>query len=120
MQRFIVTGGLGFIGSNLLETLLKLDQRIIGLDNFIIEKPEWLVHLEENNNKILWNIVFCKVNTHRRSFGVRYVCLVSTDMKRRYSSRLKPATLPVETIHSHIILSTKNSPTQIKATARTA
>ena len=24
----------GFIGSNLLETLLKLDQRVVGLDNF--------------------------------------------------------------------------------------
>ena len=29
-----MTGVAGFIGSNLLETLLKLDQRVIGLDNF--------------------------------------------------------------------------------------
>jgi UDP-N-acetylglucosamine 4-epimerase len=31
---WVVTGPAGFIGSNLLEQLLKLDQRVIGLDNF--------------------------------------------------------------------------------------
>lgn len=31
---WLVTGIAGFIGSNLLETLLKLDQKVIGLDNF--------------------------------------------------------------------------------------
>ncbi len=30
---WLVTGVAGFIGSNLLETLLKLDQRVVGLDN---------------------------------------------------------------------------------------
>ena len=33
-QTWLVTGVAGFIGSNLLETLLKLDQRVVGLDNF--------------------------------------------------------------------------------------
>ncbi len=31
---WLITGVAGFIGSNLLEALLKLDQRIVGLDNF--------------------------------------------------------------------------------------
>jgi len=31
---WLVTGVAGFIGSNLLETLLKLDQKVTGLDNF--------------------------------------------------------------------------------------
>jgi UDP-N-acetylglucosamine 4-epimerase len=31
---WLVTGAAGFIGSNLLEALLKLNQRVIGLDNF--------------------------------------------------------------------------------------
>lgn len=33
-RTWLVTGVAGFIGSNLLETLLKLNQRVIGLDNF--------------------------------------------------------------------------------------
>ncbi len=33
-KTWLITGVAGFIGSNLLETLLKLDQKIIGLDNF--------------------------------------------------------------------------------------
>lgn len=33
-KAWLITGVAGFIGSNLLETLLKLDQRVVGLDNF--------------------------------------------------------------------------------------
>jgi UDP-N-acetylglucosamine/UDP-N-acetylgalactosamine 4-epimerase len=33
-RKWLVTGCAGFIGSNLLETLLDLDQTVIGLDNF--------------------------------------------------------------------------------------
>ncbi|OWT74769.1 MULTISPECIES: NAD-dependent epimerase/dehydratase family protein [unclassified Achromobacter] len=33
-RKWLITGCAGFIGSNLLETLLKLDQTVVGLDNF--------------------------------------------------------------------------------------
>ncbi len=33
-RTWLVTGVAGFIGSNLLETLLKLNQKVVGLDNF--------------------------------------------------------------------------------------
>jgi UDP-N-acetylglucosamine 4-epimerase len=33
-KTWAITGVAGFIGSNLLETLLKLEQRVVGLDNF--------------------------------------------------------------------------------------
>ena len=33
-RRWLVTGAAGFIGSNLVETLLALDQTVVGLDNF--------------------------------------------------------------------------------------
>ena len=37
-RAWLVTGAAGFIGSNLVETLLKLDQRVVGLDNFATGK----------------------------------------------------------------------------------
>ena len=37
-RTWLVTGAAGFIGSNLVETLLKLDQRVVGLDNFATGK----------------------------------------------------------------------------------
>ncbi|WP_375147434.1 NAD-dependent epimerase/dehydratase family protein, partial [Vibrio parahaemolyticus] len=33
-KTWLVTGVAGFIGSNLLEKLLKLNQTVVGLDNF--------------------------------------------------------------------------------------
>jgi UDP-N-acetylglucosamine 4-epimerase len=44
LQTWLVTGVAGFIGSNLLEALLKLDQRVVGLDNFSTGKRK---NLEE-------------------------------------------------------------------------
>lgn len=39
-QKWLITGVAGFIGSNLLERLLKLNQTVIGLDNFLTGKEE--------------------------------------------------------------------------------
>lgn len=39
-KRWLVTGAAGFIGSNLLEELLHLDQQVVGLDNFSTGKRE--------------------------------------------------------------------------------
>ena len=33
-KTWLITGVAGFIGSNLLENLLKINQRVVGLDNF--------------------------------------------------------------------------------------
>jgi UDP-N-acetylglucosamine 4-epimerase len=43
-KTWLVTGVAGFIGSNLLESLLKLNQRVVGLDNFSTGKRK---NLEE-------------------------------------------------------------------------
>lgn len=43
-KTWVITGVAGFIGSNLLETLLRLDQRVVGLDNFSTGKR---VNLDE-------------------------------------------------------------------------
>ncbi len=36
---WLITGVAGFIGSNLLESLLNMNQRVIGLDNFYSGNP---------------------------------------------------------------------------------
>ena len=33
-QRWLVTGAAGFVGSHLCDTLLRLDQQVVGFDNF--------------------------------------------------------------------------------------
>ena len=38
-RRWVVTGAAGFIGSNLVQCLLQLGQRVVGLDNFMTGKP---------------------------------------------------------------------------------
>ncbi|WP_319549802.1 NAD-dependent epimerase/dehydratase family protein [Desulfogranum marinum] len=55
---WLVTGVAGFIGSNLLETLLKLNQRVVGLDNF---STGFQHNLDEVKTKVTaqqWN-AFC-------------------------------------------------------------
>lgn len=55
-KTWLVTGVAGFIGSNLLETLLRLNQRVVGLDNFAtghqrnLDEVQSLVPPEQWNN----------------------------------------------------------------------
>ena len=55
-KTWLVTGVAGFIGSNLLETLLKLNQQVVGLDNFAtghqhnLDEVQGLVSAEQWNN----------------------------------------------------------------------
>jgi len=45
-KRWLITGAAGFIGSNLLQTLLELDQNVIGFDNFATGHRENLQGVE--------------------------------------------------------------------------
>src|SRR5882672_5455251 len=53
-RAWLVTGAAGFIGSNLVETLLKLDQRVTGLDNFSTGKRENLDEVREAVSDAQW------------------------------------------------------------------
>ena len=49
-SRVLVTGGAGFIGSNLCEALLELNNNVVCLDNFSTGKMENIQHLMPNPN----------------------------------------------------------------------
>mgnify|MGYP001582377193 FL=1 len=51
---WLVTGVSGFIGSNLLEALLELDQKVVGLDNFSTGKKRNLGHVKAIVSQSQW------------------------------------------------------------------
>lgn len=53
-RRWLVTGSAGFIGSHLLETLLKLDQRVVSLDNFSTGHRHNLLQVREAVGEQAW------------------------------------------------------------------
>ncbi len=60
---WLITGVAGFIGSNLLETLLKLDQKVVGLDNFSTGNENNLKEVQGLVSKKQWaNFTFIKGN----------------------------------------------------------
>ena len=54
-KKWLVTGVAGFIGSNLLETLLRLDQTVIGLDNFVTGKKNNLEQVKALVGAAQWS-----------------------------------------------------------------
>ena len=54
-RRWLVTGVAGFIGSNILENLLRLKQQVVGLDNFSTGKRENLSDVHGKVTKEEWN-----------------------------------------------------------------
>lgn len=53
-RTWLITGVAGFIGSNLLEALLNLNQRVVGLDNFATGKRENLAEVCELVGEEKW------------------------------------------------------------------
>ena len=53
-KTWLITGCAGFIGSNLLETLLLLDQKVVGLDNFATGHKHNLDEVKEQVSASQW------------------------------------------------------------------
>ena len=77
---WLVTGIAGFIGSNLLETLLKLNQKVVGLDNFStghqynLDEVKRLVSEQQWTNFTLIQGDICDIDTcHQACNDVNYV-----------------------------------------------
>ena len=73
-KNILITGGAGFIGSNLCETLLKLDNKVVCLDNFATGKPENIQHLFGNPNfKLIVGDIRNIEDCNKACEGVDYV-----------------------------------------------
>lgn len=79
-KTWLITGVAGFIGSNLLEALLKLDQRVVGLDNFATGYQHNLDEVQSLVAPAQWaNFQFIQgdirnlEDCHRACSGVDYV-----------------------------------------------
>lgn len=70
----LVTGGAGFIGSNLCEELLKQDCKVVCLDNFSTGKIENILHLFDNKNfKLIVGDIRKIEDCQKATKGVDYV-----------------------------------------------
>ena len=49
MKKVLVIGGAGFIGSHLVDLVLKLDHNVTVIDNYVTGRPENLSHLKNEN-----------------------------------------------------------------------
>lgn len=79
-KTWLITGVAGFIGSNLLETLLRLDQRVVGLDNFATGHQANLNEVQSLVSAAQWSRFqflrgdICNLeDCHRACAGVDYV-----------------------------------------------
>lgn len=72
-HRWLVTGAAGFIGSNLVEALLRLNQSVVGLDNFAtgyqhnLDQVQVLVGAEAWNNFHFIHGDICDLQTCRKA-----------------------------------------------------
>jgi len=73
-HKILVTGGAGFIGSNLIEELLKKGNKVICLDNFATGKRENLNAFQNNSDfKLIEGDIRNLDDCHKGTHGVDYV-----------------------------------------------
>lgn len=74
-RKWLITGVAGFIGSHLLETLLKLDQKVSGLDNLSTGTPRNLEEVKGRVTPEQW----ARFEFHQGSVADMGACRVASD-----------------------------------------
>ncbi|MEI7729969.1 MAG: SDR family oxidoreductase [Verrucomicrobiota bacterium] len=74
-KTWLVTGSAGFIGSNLVETLLRLDQRVVGLDNFATGYRKNLDQVQAKVTPAQWQCFQFKEGDIRNAAACQDACL---------------------------------------------
>ena len=73
-RRWLITGVAGFIGSNLLEELLELDQIVVGLDNFFTGHRHNLEDVKKEVGEYKWALFTFYEGDIRNMSDCRKVC----------------------------------------------
>ena len=71
--RSVVTGGAGFIGSNLVDHLVRIGHKVIVLDNFVSGKKANLAHHKKKDVKIIRSDISKSKNLDKYFKSVDYV-----------------------------------------------
>ena len=73
ISKSIITGGAGFIGSNLTDHLVRIGHKVIILDNFVSGKKNNLAHHKKKDVKIVKLDISKSKNLYRYFKGVDYI-----------------------------------------------
>ena len=69
-KRILVTGGAGFLGSHLCETLLSNGHEVVCVDNYYTGSKANIKHLIDNANFVLQDIHVFSTRTFLRNGGI--------------------------------------------------
>ena len=72
-SKSIITGGAGFIGSNLADHLVNIGHKVVVLDNFVSGKKSNLSHLKKKDLKIIKIDISSSKNLEKYFKGTDYV-----------------------------------------------
>ena len=73
IPKSIITGGAGFVGSNLTDHLVSIGHKVIILDNFVSGKKSNLAHLKKKDLKIIKIDISQNKNLDKYFKGIDYV-----------------------------------------------
>ena len=80
MSRYVITGGAGFIGSNLAEAILANGDAVVILDNFATGKPENIAHITDRVTLIEGSVTdpdACACAAHNADYILHQAALAS-------------------------------------------
>jgi nucleoside-diphosphate-sugar epimerase len=73
MNKYLVTGGAGFIGSHVVERLVADENEVVVLDDFSTGRRENLAHVDGRRLKVVEGDVTKRKDVERAMVGVKYV-----------------------------------------------
>ncbi len=103
-QRVVVTGGAGFIGSHLCESLVKKGYRVMCVDNFVTGNKQNVIQLMDQSNFMLINAdVTKKLPEVLTDESIDYIFHLASPASPNQGSPISYINLPLETMDANSI-----------------